>query len=236
MAFSGAWRQGAYSVPDAYVSHTADPAHAEVGEDDGTQALTYQAPPQADSVELVAAELPGMEWIAATPGRVLDTTDYTSHEADTRDRGADDAGYYGEPITQFSGEKYEGSRFESFDGVEVNPVVLQRGLNGLPVNNPQGFRNGWVEQFWVDRKFAIGERVNDERVIFPDTAFSETGKGSGPVEAGPYAQPFGSLARAISSINVTPMARREPPPMGGDQVDDGTPYYPAGAYDTWVVG
>lgn len=231
MAFSGAWRLNAHYEADERTVHVADPAHGQVGPDDGIQTQTYLTPPQMDPGPL--GEFPGMEYVVSTSGRVIDTTDYNSHERDDVDRGAAIAGVFGEPMTRFRDERYITDRFESFTVPDVNPVALQRGRNGLAENNPNGFRHGWIEHYFEYRKFPIGERVHDHRLVFPDLPYADDG--AAPVSQGPYPVPFGSLARNITNINQTPQARREPPPMYGDVVTDGAPMYPS-VVDWGVVG
>lgn len=233
VSFTGAWRQGAYLQPDQAVTHTADPAHAEIGDDDGVQQFTYQTAPMDDPGEL-GPEYPGMEYVVNTRGTIIDTTP-VSHERDDVDHGADEKGWYEAPDFQFSDEKYEGARFEGLDMTqEINPVVLERGLNGLPANNPEGIRRGWIEQQWVNRRFAVAsERQHDHRVVFPDVA--TFGADTPPVSEGPYPTAHSFLARAITNINQSPEDRREPPPMLRSQITDGSPYE-SPVSDAWVVG
>jgi hypothetical protein len=223
VAFTGAWRLNATYQPDERTVHVADPAHAMVGPDESVQALNYATPPQLDPGPV--GEFPGMEYVVETTGRVIDTSDTRSHVADPGDHGAAVEGVYAEPMTRFADERYITERFEGNTAPEVNPVALQRGRNGLAVNNPNGFRLGWVERYFENRKFPVGERVHDHRIIFPDLpSFDE---GAAPVEAGPYPVPFNSLARNITNVNQRPQARREPPPLYGDAITDGAPFYSA---------
>lgn len=223
MAFSGAWRMNATYQNDERVVHTADPAHSMVGPDDSVQVTTYQTPAMLDPGPV--GEFPGMEFVVETPGRIIDTSDTRSHDPDTGDHGAAVEGVYAAPMTRFFDERYITERFEGNTAPEVNPVALQRGLNGLAVNNPEGFRLGWVERYFENRKFPIGERVHDHRIIFPD--LPQFDDGAPPINGGAYPVPFSSLARNITNINQTPTARREPPPMYGDIVTDGAPFYSA---------
>lgn len=223
MAFTGAWKLAASYQADERVTHVADPAHAQTGPDDSIQATTYQAPAMLDPGPVGA--YPGMEFVVDTPGTVIDTTDYDSHERDDVDRGAAVSGVFGPPMTRFSDETYTTERFETPTVPDVSPVALQRGRNGLTENNPDGFRLGWVERYWENRKFPVGERVHDHRIIFPD--LPQFDEGAQPIEGGAYPVPFGSLARNITNVNQTPQARREPPPLGGDLVTDGAPWYSA---------
>lgn len=234
-SFSGSWMRGAYVDPAAPVRHTADPAHQVPDELDPSP--TWHGPSvDVGPSALLTDLLPGMEWVVTTPGRVIDRSATRAHDADPGDHGASRDRAYGEPPERFADEIYDGARFESFTVTPISTTALQRGLNGLPTNNPDGFRNGWVEQSWISRKFAIGERVHDHRVLLPNTAFVETtGDGSTNPPASPYLSPFAPLARVIKRINQTPEIRRQPPDMLAGQVTDGSPLISPPA-DIWVVG
>lgn len=230
MAFTGAWRSGAYLAPDEFTRHEPDPRHTEHPPEDEANASTYAAPPQDDPG--VFGEYPGMDWVIQTAGRIVDATDTRSHERDDGDHGAAVAGAFSERATAFADERYTHDSFEFTPSTEVNPVALQRGLNGLPQNNPEGFRAGFHLPTWATRRFPIGERRNDERVLLPDVAYAE-GEAK-PLSDGLYPTSFGSLARSITNVNQRPQARREPPPMLADEITDGSPYDSAMSGD-WVL-
>lgn len=151
------------------------------------------------------------------------------------------------PPFQASDERWIGDRFESFGPVgDLIPTIAGgggRGLNGLTVNNPpddsyqgRGYRYGWVEQTWVDRKMYDPTRVHDERLNLPNVADFETNNPP-PVGAGPYNSPWDSMARPITNIAQRPLMRRQPPPVDQSIMEDGNataydPYYS----DAWVVG
>lgn len=231
MAFTGGWRLNATYQTDERATHTADPAHLHTGPDEGVQAQTYQTPAMLDPGPV--GDFPGMEYVVNTTGRVIDTSDQRSHQRDDADHGAAIAGVYGEPMTRFADERYITERFEGNTVPDVNPVALQRGRNGLTENNPDGFRLGWVERYFENRKFPIGERVHDHRIIYPD--LPQFDEGAPPISAGAYPVPFGSLSRNITSVNQTPQSRREPPPMFGDLIVDGAPWYPSVVGGDWGV-
>jgi hypothetical protein len=222
--------------PQGAVTHTADPAHAVTANDQGTQPVAYANPVSDDGGLSSSLGLyPGEEYVVSTPGLVLDTTPET-HEFDAGEHGAEIAATYAEKPMQFADEQYLSARFEGLGGEDINPVALQRGLNGLSVNNPDGFRQGYDGYSWVNRHFAVArQRYHDLRIIYPDLPYAPTdAQTAPPVAAGPYPTSFGALARAITSVNQTPQSRREPPPMLADQVSDGGPIVPA--VDSWVVG
>ena len=216
---------------DERAVHVADPAHAETGPDDGVQTSTYQTPSMLDPGPV--GDFPGMEFVVNTSGTVIDTSDQRSHQYDDSDHGAAVAGVFGPPMTRFDDERYITERFEGISVPDVNPVALQRGRNGLVENNPEGFRLGWVERYFENRKFPVGERVHDHRIVFPD--LPQFDDGAAPIASGAYPVPFGSLARNITNVNQRPQARREPPPMFGDVVTDGAPLYPS-VVDWGIVG
>lgn len=232
MAFSGGWREGAYVVPDEYARSEPDRRHTEhPAAGDEANAPTYRTPPQDDPG--VYGEYPGLDWVVQTGGRMVDTSDQRSHERDDSDRGAAVAGAFGEKAFAFHDEQYTHEAFEFTASSEVNPVALQRGLNGLAQNNPDGWRAGLNLPTWANRRFPIGERRTDERAVLPDVAYAE-----GPAEPlsdGPYPTAFGSLARAITNVNQRPQTRREPPPMLADEVTDGSPFEAAVIGADWVM-
>ena len=229
--YSGTWLRGAYTDPTAATVHTADPAHAGgTGEDPGGYA--YQAP-ELPAVDPYLGQYPGSEWVVATPPTVIDRT----VEGPQGDRGhADDEGaplksVYTPPVTQFFNERYEHDRFEGLGSPagEINPVALQRGLNSYAANNPEGFNPGHVEQSWVSRKFFVGRRVHDQRIVTPNVP--AVAADTAPVPT-PTGSPFSSMARAMKRNYQTPAMRRTPPPMSQDlEVEPGQ----YSAYPSWVV-
>lgn len=238
MAFTGAWRQRAMTVDPYEKLHTAGSDHIRDATDPNP---TWEAPGDLasgvpDFVE--DSEHPDMYWLVAdTPGVYIDVTDYESHEAPDSpmvapDQGASRQGAYGPPVMQSHDERYLSTRFEGLSTSPVSDEARRRGLNADPLNNPEGFRWGWVEQYTVDRKFYQGERVHDRRLNLPNTAFEDTGQ---PAQPGSFGNPFASLARIITSVNQKPMIRRQPPTIDETIVTDGSEdTYEA--YPDWVAG
>lgn len=220
--FSGAWLQNAYTVADQAL-HTADPAHA-VTDTTSDESWTYDAPVMQQSGDYNL--YPGEEWIVQTGGgAVLSEQDHTegapsapqptdaaylaqnmpSHEQDdltTMVTNSSNAG----PLS-FWDERGDFPRVQTNVLTAVDPVALQRGLNGLPENNPDGFREGYDTQVWVDRRLYKGERYHDHRVVTPNTA---TAPVNAPPAGNPYSPPFASLARAITNVAQTPELRSQP--------------------------
>lgn len=166
-----------------------------------------------------------------------------SAAAHGEDLGAARKHVYDTPPFQGFDERYLGGYVEGFGPVELPALAGggQRGLNSYPVNNPglemyggRGYRYGWGEWQTVDRKMYDPERVHDERLITANTA-TELDDQPVPDGAGPYNGPFSSLSRILTTVNQTPMMRRQPPAMDqsimGDGADD--------VYDAdsdWVIG
>jgi hypothetical protein len=243
MAYSGAWLRNAYVDPRAAFVPTADPAHDDL-QDAPPGGEAFQAPPLTESAPI--GEYPGAEWVANTLGTIIDRTDYDTHDAPSGagahavDQGAAEQGYYSQYApTQFTGERYVSEQFQSLPGQTVSDAALRRGMNSLPENNPEGFPVGdqQVNTFRVDRKFAVGERVHDRRVITPNTADQVTNVPPAPAQNGLYARSFDSLARAMPNVWQRPEIRREPPSASDDLQQDGAgqsqPLYPA--LSPWVV-
>ena len=140
---------------------------------------------------------------------------------------------------QFSHERYDGARIEGFgpEASEVTETALRRGKNADEQNNPplsmyqgRGFRYGWTEQSWVDRKLVgqgLNPRVYDARVLTPNLAWTDT-NAPPPEEGNPYTSPFPSLARGIQILAQRAQLRRTPStdavldlPL---EIDDRQPY------------
>lgn len=248
--YSGMWKNTAYQDPRGPTLHTADPQHANRDTPDPQRAV-HQAPALPDPG--AADEYPGMSWVIDGGGVQLDHTDYSDHEGvgtaptytDLVDQAADSAGRHQVdegrpaqtsrvvPTAQAVTEHYHSDRSAGIGpgATEVSTVALQRGLNGLAENNPDGFRAGYDTVWWVDRKFMIGERRHDARPLYVNTAAAP--ENTPPVSPGtPYTSPFASLARGIPTIWQRPQLRREPVGISRDVVRDGaadaTP--DAGAY------
>lgn len=236
-SYSGAWLRNAYKDPLQAVLHTADPAHATVGQTDqgpdvtSAPALTEAAP---------NGEYPGSEWLVQTSGVVLNATpeDHTqgapaqnyaseldmqtasslAHNVDQG--GVAQSNYYPRPLA-FYDEQYQNTRDEGLDSQPVNEVALRRGLNGDPENNPDGFRRGYDFSSWVFRKFNYvtnGQRQHDMHVLTPNTVTEIPNQA--PVIS-PYMSPFTSQARAMTRTWSLPSVRREPPPMDTWSQTDG---------------
>lgn len=252
MAYTGAWKRtaGYYFVPDEGRVHTADPAHAITDAPDPI-AFVYTAPLGIDYTDEAISEYPGMEWVTDTPGLVLDMTPRQHEGGDTGrvfaddptmladsgarhgvDYGAARAHNYVPADTRAANETFDHERFEVPLSTAIDPTALQRGLNGLALNNPDGYRPGHNEWFRPNRKFLIGERRHDHRPLTPNTATTGTDRPPVPTQ---YGTPFAAWARAITNVNATPVQRREP--EGISQAITADLSHAGDAYVTdWVVG
>lgn len=156
--------------------------------------------------------------------------------------GASRKATYDTPPFQAFDERYISTRFEGVPQFELPGIVGggQRGMNGSAVNNPplemyggEGFRRGWVEQSWVDRKMYDPQRIHDERLVLPNVATTER-NANAVKDAGPYNSPFDSLARIITNVQQKPTMRRQPPPITEDITTDASD--PDDAYEgDWVL-
>lgn len=182
-----------------------------------------------------------MPWDGGAPADVAQA--HATGLAHSRDYGAAHKHVYDTPPFQAADERYLGEYIEGFGPLEI-PVLAgggQRGLNSYGVNNPplesyggHGFRYGFTEMMTVDRKMYDPERVHDERLISANTV-TEIDDQPVPGDAGPYNEPFSSLARILTTVNQRPMVRRQPPPMDQSVMTDGTDdVYDAGS--DWVIG
>lgn len=238
MAYSGAFKTRAYYDPPPF-RFEIDPQHD--GRDAGDlNAFTYDAPPLPEVADV--GEFPGMEYLSPLPGVTLDYTPVghdgpghpvreserdmqaDSHEAHARDFGASRKANFEPAPMDFYDERQVHTVVEGFGtgSTEVSTVALQRGLNGLPENNPDGFRAGETHLWRYDKKFAVGERVHDERVTTLNIpAFAGNVPPPPPAQFTPYSSPFASLARPMTRIFQIPEMRRTPKGISADVVSDG---------------
>lgn len=247
--FSGGWIRNSFTQDDRTL-HTADPAHS-VTDTTSDESWTYDAPPFQESATW--SLYPGEEWVVQTGGGAV-IPDQTADEGAPTAAQPSDQAYiaatmpshslddgttmvvnsgHAAPMS-FYDERTLVPMVQTIVSTEISPVALQRGLNGLAENNPDGFREGYDTQVWVDRHLAIGERVHDHRVVTVNTASAPT---NAPPSGNPYTPPFASLARAITNVRQTPELRRDPvypddPILAAQTPDDDV--YPA--YASWVVG
>lgn len=237
MAFTGAWRAKQFSTDPQVKLHTAGADHIRDTPDPNP---VWDAPGNMDQVPEWASEYPDADWYHAdTTGVTMDLTDYQSHEAPDSpmtapDQGAARQGLFAPPVLQSHDERYLSTRFEGIQSSPVPTEALRRGLNADPINNPDGFRFGWVEQHTVDRKMYDPERIHDRRLNLPNTADLVSDQPGQPVSWG---NPFSAMARAITNVNQRPMIRREPRPIDDSIIDDGADeVYDAPMYPDWVAG
>lgn len=237
MSFTGAWRAKQFYVDPYERLHTAGADHVKDATDPNP---TWDAPGDLDQIPEYATEYPDADWLFAdTGGVIIDMTDYQTHDAPTSplsapNEGAARQGVFSPPVLQSHDERYLAPRFESISESPVSDAALRRGLNADPINNPDGFRLGWVNQTFVDRKMYDPERVHDRRLLTPNVASVDTDQPGQPV---PFGNPFRALARAMTTVNQRPMIRREPPTIDESVVTDGSEdTYDAGLYPDWVAG
>ena len=236
MTFTGAWRARQFTTDPPERLHTAGADHVK---DMGDPNPTWNTPGDLDQVpEYVSEDYPEDAWLFAdTTGVAIDMTDYQSHYAPhspmtAPDEGASREAMYEPPVLQSHDERYLHTRFEGLTSSPVPTEALRRGLNGDPLNNPEGFRAGYVDQDWVDRKMYDPERVHDRRLNLPNTADIVADQPGQPV---PWGNPFAGMARAITNVNQSPMIRREPPPISESVTTDGSEDV-YDAYPEWVAG
>ena len=252
MAYTGMWLSNALYSQGQRAIHQADPAHADTSTaPNAYQAQSWAAPP-ADPVADDSEYWDIDTYVVSTSGLVLDQTpeDHTvgyagevysdsteqamaTTAAHDQDYGASRNQNYAYPPMQFSSETYASQRFEVPLNTTVDPVALQRGLNGLAENNPDGFRNGWDFIPYVDRKLYMPTRYHDAHVAEVNTAKAIQ---DSPAlrDAAHYNSPFPLLARAMTR-SPQPMIRRDPPPIDSPVLNDGADSVYSAA-DSWVVG
>jgi hypothetical protein len=251
--FSRGWRETAFTVDPDEPLHVADPSHSRASNDPNA---TWYAPAdvheQADF--LYDEDAVVGDYVSDATGLILDTTptdhqdggdfgistnnvDQAATNAATAGRsyGAERQDTFYVPPFQDSSTRYLNRRFEGLDATPVAPVVMVRGLNSNAENNPEGFRRGWVEQTFIDRRMYDPERVHDRRLVTPNVAYTESNQ---EAYGGTSGSPFDSLAKSLRSISQKPQIRREPPSISESLMNDGSDE--GYAYDSqpgdWVAG
>lgn len=251
--FGQAWRESAFSIQPDEPLHVADPSHAVASADPNA---TWYAPADIhDQADFLYDEDAVVgDYVSDATGLILDTTPDDHQDGgdfgvstNAVDQGATNAASAGRsygaerqdtfqvPPFQDSSTRYLNNRFEGLDATPVAPVALVRGLNSDAANNPEGFRRGWVEQTFVDRRLYEGERTHDRRLVLPNVAYVETNQ---EAYGGTSGSPFDSLARSLRTISQKPQIRREPPTISESLLEDGSEQ--GYAYDSqpsdWVAG
>jgi hypothetical protein len=188
---------------------------------------------------------------ARTPGLVLDRTPIT-HEYGVEGRIGESATGAGQDRDH---ARAEGNRARSQDlgaasrmlhnpikargvtetretvAVELEPISggsrlgILRGRNGLPENNPDGFRNGVRVQRWQNRKIpqSFMRRHNLHPLRVNLAAAPHNSPARPPSEANRYSSPFGLNVLSRTRTAQSPVARRVPRAWDESAVTDGAP-------------
>lgn len=243
--YTGAWKaraQNAYYDPASPRVETADNVHR-VNTNPDQSAVEFTAPPQQDPGIVPGGQYPGMEWVINTGGAVLDQTpdshvppQYGSTNVHGVDYGGTAVTAKGDPYQTYPGQRDESMMIESLGPIEINPVALQRGLNSLPQNNPDGFRRGFWDWWRTNRPSRMIDRNVASRPLFPNTADVVTDTPV-PDRWSNSTSPFNSLQRNFPNIWVKPQQRREPTGISDGLAGDGAA---AVLHQTipsqWVIG
>jgi len=144
------------------------------------------------------------------------------YRAHAKDQGASRAQNFGQPLTQFADEHYHFFRWPGYDASQADNIPALaggggRGLNAASTNNPplemydgQGFRPGVTETEYPERKLAVRiMQRQDARPWTPNLAYVETAAPPARKEGAPL-NPFGNLARVITSVSKRALTRRSP--------------------------
>lgn len=135
------------------------------------------------------------------------------------DQGAAAAEWSAPRPLQFTDEHYESITAESLDapddGVSTGGGIvaaLQRGLNALRLNNPDGFRRGYGTVNPIDRDFwGVGQRElrHDHRPLAPNLVYASR-QNIPASQASPYGWVFAQDARFQSAENPTVYTKDDP--------------------------
>jgi hypothetical protein len=146
------------------------------------------------------------------------------------DQGASRRANYAVPGNKDHTERTVVELREGIGTYAPDPVALQRGLNALDTNNPEGYRKGFDPAVFVHRRIYAGGgddiRHHSYRVLSPNTPYFGA---VGPYVPTPTGTPYPTNARFVYGWQrVQP--RREPPPMDDNVIANPDPNsYP----DVW---
>lgn len=244
---TGAWKAAAtsgYYDPEEPKKHIADPAHFQTDTPDPKRA-DWSMPPVQDPGYVAGGQYPGMEWIIATGGMVLDQTPDDDHsppgyglpDPHTVDYGGTAVTVKGDAVLGYPGQTDEAIRLEGLGETAISPTAINRGLNSLDQNNPQGFRRGFTDWWRSNRPSRMIDRANASRPVWVNTAGVVTNV---PPPAGGWSNtssPFDSLARQWKNVWVKPQVRREPDGISDGMSGDGAAAVLSQTVpNVWVVG
>lgn len=259
MAYTGNWLRSAQQTQaNPTQLKTADPRHGQDQTDQYPQ--DHQAP--------VSPDYTGADFgraVVQTPGLALDTPDARSHDGPARsgayrdqlerqsvqqrghegqDRGWVRAAYSGRQPQQDDTTRYLEETWTGNPAYAPPPEAIQRGINGLPQNNPEregydpgGFRRGLRRWLFVDRKNKIDPRVyTAQQLLARDIRVPA----QQPAQNGTWGRtsPFASMARPMNTVAVRPALFRSPPGLTDTVLADQPPATDDGGIATdgmWAV-
>jgi hypothetical protein len=258
-AYTGAWRNAtAYSDRALPPGPGVDPSHMRPEDPDpGTVVAGY---PRVDYAPLYLTQQPDDSYAFEldTPGLILDTEPITHDAGDpdvyhpapvqgansrspdvaahALDRGAQLLQIHQEPAMRASDERPVTERWEQAPIENPSLVAIQRGTNSLDVNNPEGFRNGWLVKRFYHRELPHEWQKHTERALYPaGAAAAVVSPAMTAAQSNRYTSPFPWRSFYGTKNLQFPIMRRQPPELAADQTDDGT----SGVSDIpgdWTVG
>lgn len=258
-AYTGAWRNAtAYSDRALPPGPGVDPSHMRPEDPDpGTVVAGYprvdhppyyltQAPDDAYAFELDTPGLildtepithdagdPDVTHPAPIPGAESRPPDVSAHQLD---RGAQLLQIYADPAMRAADERPVTERWENKPVAVPSLTAVQRGTNSLDVNNPEGFRDGWLIKRYYHRELPHEWQKHTERALYPAGAASAVvSPAMSPAQSNRYTSPFAWRSFWGSKAQQFPTMRRQPPDSWEDQTSDGTEQQSDVPGD-WVVG
>lgn len=262
MAYTGTWRRkqlGANGTP--LTVHQAPLGHPELAtlHMQGTPDTTGSRPPWAavPGVTVPVSVLdPGSPYDLTAGSRrnglVFDTEPTDNHQDGTSTGGGQSLaaaraqGNAARSIDRGAPQRetFRAKRIRAVDEVretrrlEVEPISggsrigALRGDNGLPENNPEGFRNGMRVQRFMNRRIPGTARRDHNPWPARVRVAAAPHVSPAPATYNRYTSPFSQNQRARARFAQMPLARRTPRPWDDNVTTDGTPIE-APVFQTW---
>lgn len=242
MAYTGNWLKSQRRV-DPRATHLAppDPAHGQQQDDPYPE--FHQAPPGADYGDAdfahAVVQTPGLPMDAPRDGHDsrggygLYRNQAERQAAQSRGHAGEDRGWirqtYREAPFQDDTTRYLQETWTGNGTAGVNPVALQRGINGLPENNPAvdgydpgGYRRGLRSLRFVDRKNRIAPRTYTAQQLLARNIRVPVNQ---PAQNGEWGRtsPFATMARPLDTVAQQPGIFRSPPRLTDTILADQAP-------------
>jgi hypothetical protein len=152
------------------------------------------------------------------------------------DRGLPARMLFAPPIGRATDEDWRTDRWEQGEIQTGSVTSSLRGVNSLPVNNPDGFRLGWSVKRFMHREIWHNFWPHTERALHPMVAARAVNSPAmTAAQSNRYTSPFAWRSFYGTKAQQFPLLRRQPPDSWDvDQTNDGLSQ-PSDIPMDWVV-